>query len=202
MAKQIVVTLGGKTSTFDFKPIKRDRLMGKTSRRVLDPEGEVCVRAKVTKDGSLLLRSGMTTYGHFLRADNKWIPSNKRIGVDPAGRPVDKVPSTLGEAQELTPVKVEDCLDLKSPLLYALVPVDLDSDLKTSLSKGDLYRFLFNYRADYEGQYAYLIVGKDALPYCLVGSQAGSDWRIKRVLPEVDYDDSNLVDESDDDDLM
>jgi hypothetical protein len=203
MAKQIVVTLGGKTSTFDFKKITRAGLMGKTSRRVLDPEGKVCARANVTRDGSLLLRSGMTAQGYFLRSNHKWIPNKELVGVDPAGRPVEKVPSTLGEAQELAgPVEIEDLLDLKVASLYALDVVELDSGLKKSLDKGDIYQFLFNTRADWEGQSAYLIMGKDGLPYSIIGNLTAVDWLQPNTVPEETFDDEDPFDSDGEDDLM
>ena len=203
MAKQIVVTLGGKTSTFDFEKITRAGLMGKTSRRVLDPEGKVCARANVTRDGSLLLRSGMTAQGYFLRSNHKWIPNKELVGVDPAGRPVEKVPSTLGEAQELAgPVEIEDLLDLKVASLYALDVVELDSGLKKSLDKGDIYQFLFNTRADWEGQSAYLIMGKDGLPYSIIGNLTAVDWLQPNTVPEETFDDEDPFDSDGEDDLM
>jgi hypothetical protein len=203
MAKQIVVTLGGKTSTFDFKKITRAGLMGKTSRRVLDPEGKVCERANVTRDGSLLLRSGMTAQGYFLRSNHKWVPNKELVGVDPAGRPMEKVPSTLGEAQELEgPVEIENLLDLKVASLYALDAVEFDSGLKKSLDKGDIYQFLFNTRADYEGQSAYLIMGKDGLPYSIIGNQTAVDWLQPNTVPEETFDDEDPFDSDDEDDLM
>ena len=202
MAKQIVLNLGGKTSTFDFKKITRAGLMGKTSRRVLDPEGKVCERAKVTEDGSLLLRSGMTSQGYFLRSSHKWIPNKELVGVDAVGRPIEEVPSTLGEPQELAgPVEIEDFLDLKVASLYALDAVEFDSGLNKSLGKGDIYQFLFNTRADYEGQSAYLIMGKDGLPYAVIGNQTGVDWLRPKTIPEETFDDEDPFD-SDDDDLM
>jgi hypothetical protein len=203
MAKQIVVTLGGKTSTFEFKKITRAGLMGKTSRRVLDPEGEVCERAKVTEDGSLLLRSGMTAQGYFLRSNHKWIPNKELVGVDKVGRPLEKVPSTLGEPQELAgPVEIEDLLDLKVASFYALDVVELDSGLKKSLDKGGIYQFLFNTRADYEGQSAYLIMGKDGLPYSIMGNQTVVDWLQPKTVPVETFDDEDPFESDDEDDMM
>jgi hypothetical protein len=203
MAKQIVVSLGGTNSTFDFKKVTRAGLMGRNSRRVLDPDGEVCTRASVTRDGSLLLRSGMSAQGYFTRSGGRWIPNKELIGVDPAGRPVEKVPSTLGEPQELNgPVDVEDFLDLSVASLYALDPVELDASLKKSLEKGEIYRFLFNTREDYEGQTAYLIAAKDDLPYCVIGNQTGADWIAPKSVPEETFDDEDPFQDEGEDDLM
>lgn len=203
MAKQIVVSLGGNSSTFDFKKVTRAGLMGRNSRRVLDPDGHVCERASVTRDGSLLLRSGMSAQGYFTRSENRWVPNKELVAVDPGGRPIEKVPSTLGEAQELEgPVPVEDFLDLSVASLYALDAVELDGALKKSLDEGEIYRFLFNTRADYEGQTAYLIAGKDGLPYCVIGHQTGADWIAPKAVPEETFDDEDPFEDEGEDDLM
>ena len=204
MAKQIIVTLGGNTSTFDFKKISRSDLYGKTSRRALDPEGEPCRRAQVTKDGSLLLRSGMTAQGYFKQTNGEWVPTGERIGMDLAGRPVEKVASSLGEAQELEgPVNVEDLFDVDKPILYALNDVEVDAGLKKSLEAGELYRFPFNYRADYEGQVAYLFIGKeDDRAYCLVGSTAHAEWHRKKEVAVDTFSEEDPFGDGDDDDMM
>lgn len=208
MAKQIVVTLGGKTSTFDFRKFTRASVQGKVTRRALDPQGEPCGRANVTEDGSLLLLPGMSAQGYFKKSGapgvGEWVPPGDRVGLDPAGRPIEKVSSTLGVEQELEgPVPVEDFLDLDLASSYALDGTEVDAALKKSLDQGEIYRFNFNYRTDYEGQVGYLITGKvDGGIYCFVGSQTDPEWLQMKAAPET-YE---AVEEDpfsgDDDDMM
>jgi len=65
LAKPIIVSLGGAESTFSFTKLDRSKLYGTRRRIVLGPDGEPCQRAQLTEDGSLLLRSGMTSQGYF-----------------------------------------------------------------------------------------------------------------------------------------
>ncbi len=92
--------------------------------------------------------------------------------------------------------------DLKVASLYALDAVEFDSALKKSLDKGDIYQFPFNTRADYEGQSAYLISGKDGLHYAVIGNQTGSDWLQPNAVPEETFDDEDPFDPDEDDGLM
>jgi len=210
VAKQIVVVDDkDNVSTFDFKKITRSMLQGKIKRRAIGPDGEVCTRASVTKDGSLVLQSGMTAQGYFKKGGGEgggqWVPNGEVIGLDLADRPVEQVPSTLGEAQLLEgPVDVEDYLDLQQKALYALDAVELHPSLKKSLDLGDIYRLPFNYRTDYEGLTAYLLSSKEDGGYYLkVGSPAPSEWLKKtEIAVETFEDDPSSDGDDDDDDLM
>lgn len=197
MAKQIVVERDGNVSTFDFQKIDRSKLYGKRRRINLDPEGEPCTRAQLTKDGSLMLRSGMMAQGYF-GEEGEWIPQRELIGIDGAGRPVEISPSTLGEQQELEgPVPAEDLLDLQVSSVYALDGAEVDAGLLKSLEGGDLYRFSFNYRGDFHSETGYLLANKDGV-YCIVGSPAVVQWCelgqvvVESFEPDEDDDDDDL----------
>lgn len=196
VARQIVVERGGKVSTFDFKKIDRSKLYGKRRRIPLDPEGEPCVRAQLTSDGAQLVRSGMLAQGYF-GVQGNWIPQREMVGLDGAGRPVDAVPSTLGEQQELEgPVPAEDLLDMQVSSVYALDGADVDAGLLKSLEGGDLFRFNFNFRSDFHAEVAYLLANQDGV-YCLVGSPAVVQWcELGQVIEESFEEDSD-----DDEDL-
>ena len=175
MAKQIVVQHEGKTSSFDFSKLDRAKLYGKRRRLHLDPNEKPCTRAQLTRDGSLLVRSGMLAQGYF-NSIGEWAPQKTLVGIDGAGRAVEKVPSTLGEEQTLEgPLSSEELLDLHVLTVYALEGDDVDADLTKSLNKGSIFRFTFNYRADYHAEIAYLVANKEGI-FCLVGSPTISQW--------------------------
>jgi len=175
MAKQIVVQHEGKTSSFRFSKLDRAKLYGKRRRLHLDPNEKPCTRAQLTRDGSLLVRSGMLAQGYF-NFIGEWAPQKTLVGIDGAGRAVEKVPSTLGEEQTLEgPLSSEELLDLHVLTVYALEGDDVDADLTKSLNQGSIFRFKFNYRADYHAEIAYLVANKEGF-FCLVGSPTISQW--------------------------
>jgi len=196
MAKQIVVQHNGKTSSFDFFKVDRSKLYGKRRRLHLDPEEKTCTRAQLTRDGSLLLQSGMLAQGYF-KSTGEWIPQRELMGVDGAGRAVEKVPSTLGEDQALEgPVPTEELLDLHVLTVYALDAADVDAGLTKSLMQGDVYRFKFNYRADYHAEIGYLLANKEGV-YCLVGSPTILQWCELGQIVSESFEEEEVEDELD-----
>ena len=196
MAKPIVVTLGGVESRFDHEKLDRSKLYGRRQRQVLDPNGKRCERAELTRDGTLLIRSGMTAQGYFDEAGT-WIPNGKLVGLDADGNPVKQVPSTLGDPQKLVgPVKADELLDLSVRAVYVLAAEQLDPKLEAELKAGKVYKFTFNYRPDYESETAFL-VGNASGYFALVGTPAETTWCELATVATVEATD----DAGDDDEL-
>ena len=195
MAKQIVVSRNSTTSSFDFKKIDRSKLYGKRRRIPLDPNDEPCTRAQLAADGSILLRSGMLAQGYF-QEDGKWIKQSQLQGMDGAGRPLEKESSTLGVEQEMEPASPEDLLDLDVTAIYALEEADVDAGLAKSLAAGDIYRFRFNYRADYHSETGYLVANGSGI-YCIAGNPTVAVWSELGQIIETDFDEDSLDDDLD-----
>ena len=67
---------------------------------------------------------GMSAQGYF-DDQGTWIPTKELVGIDPEGRAVAFVPSTLGEPQKLQgPHPAQDLLDLQVDAVYAREPVE------------------------------------------------------------------------------
>ncbi|MEM9074134.1 MAG: hypothetical protein AAGE52_36920 [Myxococcota bacterium] len=197
MARQVVVSLDGATSTFDISKVDRSKLYGRRLRVNLDPDGEKCTRAALTEDGSVMVKSGMTSQGYF-DADGLWYPNKELVGVDKEGNEVDKVDSTLGAEQELTgPVDPERVLDLRLISVYQLDPSEMDDALEDSLADGDVYEFPFNYRADFQAETAFLIANEDGEVFALIGRMTEPKWHD----PEEMVPTFEGGDDDDDDDL-
>lgn len=175
MAKPIIVTWGGVQSTFDHEKLDRAKLYGKRQRQILDPYEQRCERAELSRDGTLLIRAGMTAQGYFDEIGT-WIPSSRLVGLDAEGNPLPHVGSTLGEAQELVgPVAPEEVLDLSVRSVYTLDPKGLDPKLEAELRAGKVFRFKFSYRGGYDTEQAFLVCNNGAF-FALVGSPATSEW--------------------------
>jgi hypothetical protein len=196
MAKQILVKQADVISSFDFKKVDRSKLYGKRRRIPLDPEGKPCTRAQLANDGSVLIRSGMLAQGYF-EPDGTWVRQRDLQGMDGAGRPVEKVDSTLGVEQKLDgPVAPEELLDLDVSSIYALEKADVDAALAKSLDAGEIYRFKFNFRADYHADTGYLVANKTGV-YCVTGSPAISSWAELGQLVETTFEEETTDDDLD-----
>lgn len=174
MASPIVVSFGGKESRFDFTKVERDKLYGTRRRVPLDGDGLPCQRAALTEDGRFLLRPGMTAQA-WLTPSGRWVPSGELQGFDAEGRPVPRQESTLGVAQELVPARPQDVLDLRLTSVYQLDVQQLDDALKDALSGGTIFRFAFNYRADWHAEVAFLVQNAAGL-FALVGTVELPEW--------------------------
>ncbi len=196
MAKPIIVSLGGVQSRFDHEKLDRAKLYGRRQRQVLDPGGQRCERAELTRDGTLLVRSGMTAQGYF-DEQGTWIPSSKLVGLDADGNPVKEVPSTLGEPQTLSgPVDPTEVLDLAVRSVYVLSPEGLDPKLEAELKAGKVYKFTFCYRGGYAAETAFL-VGNGTGFFALVGVPSQTEWiELQTVITETadDADDDEELD--------
>lgn len=174
MGKEIVVTFGGKESTFSYKPIDRASLYGKRKRVLLDQNGEACSRASLLEDGSLLIKSGMTAQGYYLPNGRSYKLAELE-GFDQDGKVLEKVPSTLGVPQTLEEVSPEDALNISQQTFYALDASQIDEGLKSALDEGKIFRFTFNYREDYLASQALLVSNENGL-FAIIGQPVEHEW--------------------------
>lgn len=193
MAKPIVVSHRGIVSSFQLSKLERQKLYGARRRIPVDGAGEPCSRAALTDDGAVLITAGMTAQGWFDPAGRQ--VESREIGArDGEGNPLEPVPSTLGEQQQLEgPVPATEVLDLSLTAIYRLEPESLDEGLAASLQEGSIWRFSFNYRPDYRAESAYLLANDEGM-FALVGVPAVSCFLEPNALPPPEDDD-----ESDDD---
>ncbi len=196
MARQINVIKDGNESIFDFKKIDRAKLYGKRRRIVLDENGENCVKAELSEDGSTIIKSGMTMQAYF-DPDGEWVENSRLVGLDLEGKPVEKVPSTLGEGQELEEVDPGALSQNHMIAVYHLSAVEVDDSLKSALDSGTIFRFPFNYRADYSAETAFLLGNKEGI-FVLVTKAATPQWcQLKTAAVESFDDDSDIDDDLD-----
>ena len=196
MAKPIVVVLEKSESTFSFVKLDRAKLYGTRRRIVLGPDDETCQRAQLTEDGSLLLRSGMTSQGYFDDSGNL-ISQSDFVGISADGSIVERQPSTLGVAQELAgPVGEEEVLNLELTTVYHLTAEEIDPSLEKKLKKGEVFRFPLNYYADFQTETAYLLLNDEGY-FVLVGVPADPQWSEPQVVSSEVFESEDL--EGDDD---
>ena len=138
----------------------------------------------------------MTAQGYFTD-DGTWVPGKELVGLDAEGQPLDMIDSTLGVEQALEgPVDASNVLDLKVQSVYGLDASEIDDALKAALDKGDVFRFSFNYRADFQSEIAFLIANTEGEVFALIGQPAFPVWQdVRAILPAV-------VDDDDDEDEL
>ncbi len=146
-------------------------------------------------DGSLILKSGMTAQGYFSTSE-KWIPNKELIGLSPDNKPLELKPSTLGVATEMElQDQLEGLADLSVQSIYSLEPIAIADKTKDLLDAGNVFRFGFNYRADYNEETGYLLKNKEGY-FALIGTPSSSEWAELEQIATEDFDD-NLIEDDD-----
>jgi hypothetical protein len=141
MAKPIIVSLSGKEYSFSPTKIERAKIYGAKKRVALDAQERFCIRASLTSDGVHLMQSGMTAQGYF-KQDGQMVSRSEMQGIDPNGKVVETIPSTLGVTQHLEgPVNGSEVLNLEIESIYFAQPIDDEGPLHQKLKGGEIYKF-------------------------------------------------------------
>ena len=195
MGKEILINYQGEEAQFSHKKVDRSKLYGSRKRIPLDPMGENCQRCELSDDGSTLIMSGMTSQGYF-DSDINWIPNKELIGMDSSGKVLDKVPATLGVAQDAVISELESLLDLAVDSVYQLDPEEVPQSIQTVLESGKVFNFPFNYREDYHAESAYLVLNDEGY-FALIGNPVKPEWMELEQIVEESFE----SEAEDDDDL-
>ena len=168
MAKPIIICKDEKDSIFQLKKIERKKLYGFRKRLAVDENNDECKRASLTEDGQVLIKSGMTSQGWFIEG-GKQIESSEIGVIDEDNNELELIPSTLGVKQNLEgPLNPKELLDMNVTTVYSLLPDQISNDLESSLDKGEIWKFSFNFRADYRMEKG-IILKNDAGYFAIIG---------------------------------
>jgi hypothetical protein len=194
LAKEIIVSLAGNESTFSFQKIDRSKLYGRKRRLALGPDGQPCQKAQLLEDGTLLLLSGMTAQGYFDQG-GMVVSQSEFVGITGDGTVIGRQPSTLGVSQALQgPVKPEEVFDLELTTIYQLTPNLLDGSLESELSEGRIFRFPFNYSADFRTETAFILKNTDGI-FVLVGVPRNLEWSELDAIPNEVFESTGAEDD-------
>tara|TARA_B100001287_G_scaffold107856_1_gene90900 strand:+ start:2721 stop:3326 length:606 start_codon:yes stop_codon:yes gene_type:complete len=159
MARQINFTYQGASMHAALKKVNRKKIYGWSSTEVKDDQGAVCSLASIV-DGNLILPSGSTA---LVALDEKgeMVDKSTLVGVNQEGEKVEKVPSVYDQGVELREATMEEYFNLGVKAVYQLESELIDGAISEVLKSGKILYFIYNYRADYEGDDAFLIYAED-----------------------------------------
>ena len=194
MAKGLTLIYQGKESELGLQSFDRADVYGKRRRLALGPDGEPCVRVSMLADGSLALKSGMTGQGYFL-SDGTVLKQAELEAFTVDGKKLEKVPSTLSNPQQLSETAdPTELLNLKITTIYSLKPDPIDSNLKTALDAGEIFKIKFTFRDSYEPGDAFIFANSEGI-FMIVGNQAEYEWTSLETLASLPSQDD--LDEDD-----
>ncbi|MCI5058071.1 MAG: hypothetical protein MRY83_18300 [Flavobacteriales bacterium] len=174
MAKAANFKINGLEFTGSIDKVDRKKIYGYSKVEVRDESGGICSLASVSPDGSHLLPSGCTGIIN-INENGHYISRSDMLVVDKDNKLVDKVPSTFElDCVELQEVKdISEYLSLNVKSIYQLNIEDetKKQELIAYLKEVNLLYFMFNYRADYDGDDAYLLENEGYV-FAVIGKKA------------------------------
>ena len=172
MARKAEFTLNGKSVSAELKKVDRKKIYGWSNIEVYDDNGSTCKLAGLA-EGIYVLPSGSTSLV-TLDSNGKSVSRSSLVGVDKDGKKVPIVPSIYDEKVVLKESSIDDYLTLAVKSVYQL-NLENDDFLLDELNSGKIYHFIFNYRADYEGDDAFLISNENEV-FAITGMCAELDF--------------------------
>jgi hypothetical protein len=169
MGKNIHFVIEGKSWSAGISKVDRNKVYGYVEEIISDSNGELCSVASILEDGQTIIVSGATAL-KTVDAENKEISKDAIKIVNLDGSDAVLVPSSYDTDAVLTPGTLDDLFNLEITSVYQLVWDDevAKLDLISYLNTNKVMKFVFNYRADYEGADAVLITGQNQV-FALTG---------------------------------
>ncbi len=155
MARKAELLVNGQRILAEFKKVDRKKIYGWSSIEVFDQNGSKCTLAGLA-EGQYVMPSGSSALVS-LNAKGEAVSKSTLVGVDSEGNKVEKVPSIYDQKVMLREATIDEYLSMAVKSVYQLQIDENKEALLEDLNSGKIYYFVFNYRADYEGDDAFLI---------------------------------------------
>ncbi len=169
MAKAIQFNAGKLKFAASLTKVDRDKVYGFIEVKVKDDKGNPCTMGSILDDGKTLILNGATANKTVDASFNELDKKELKV-VYQDGKDADLVPSSYEGEVNLTETSLDDLFNLEVTSVYQLdfEDIELKKAVSAFLANGKVARFLFNYRADYEGADAILIANANGI-FALTG---------------------------------
>ena len=169
MGKAIQFNTGKLKFAASLTKVDRDKVYGFIEVKVNDDKGNPCTMGSLLDDGKTIVLNGATANKTVDASFNELDKKELKV-VYQDGKDAVLVPSSYEGEVILTETSLDDLFNLEVTSVYQL---DFEDDLQKKsvsdfLASGKVARFLFNYRADYEGADAILIANANGI-FALTG---------------------------------
>ena len=172
MARKAEFTINDKSVMAELKKVDRKKIYGWSNIEVYDDNGSICKLAGLA-EGRYVMPSGSTSL-ITIDSKGKFVSRSFLVGVDKDGKKVPIIPSIYDEKVVLNESSIDEYLTLAVKSVYQL-NLENDDFLLDELNNGKIYHFIFNYRADYEGDDAFLISNENEV-FAITGMCAELDF--------------------------
>ena len=196
MAKPLVFQWRDRQISFQMAKVDRARLYGFKESEVLDDQQQRCELATLAQDGQTVVGRGGTAFG-TLTVDGTWIEKTQLRPVDPAGQPIQPVPSSFAAAVPLVDqASPEDYLDCAARAVYLMETTDDIGPLADELAQGAIYRFAYSFRGGLEPDQGFLLANAEGQVFCAIGKPAKVEFlALAQAAPAVEDEDAESADD-------
>jgi hypothetical protein len=159
MAKPITFNTGEKSFQAAINKVDRDKVYGYIEESISDANGEICLTGNLLDDGSTIILSGATAL-KTVDFNNNEVDKKSLKAVYMDGKDATLIPSSYDGEVKLELAYADDLYNLEVTAVYQLDFENLSlakKDVLTYFEGEKYYRFVFNYRADYEGADAIML---------------------------------------------
>ena len=155
MGRKAEFSINGQIIMAELNKVDRKKIYGLSTIEVFDQNGSKCKLAGLA-EGQYVMPSGSSALVS-LNSKGEAVSKSTLVGVNSDGNKVEKVPSIYDQKVILREATVDEYLSMAVKSVYQLQIKENKESLLADLNSGKLYYFVFNYRADYEGDDAFLI---------------------------------------------
>lgn len=169
MGKNLKFVINGNSFEAGISKVDRDKVYGFVEEVVTDRDGNICTTGNLLDDGQTIVLSGATSLktvdDSFAELDKKALKTVYMDGTD-----AKLIPSSYDGDIDLQVAEMDDLFNLEVTAVYQCTWEDtsVKSSMLELLKDGSLFRFVFNYRADYEGADA-ILLGSQEEVFVLTG---------------------------------
>lgn len=185
MAKNLSFSINKKTYSAAPVKVDRDKVYGFVEQQVLDKNGNLCTTGNLLDDGKTLILAGATAL-KTVTGDNIEVNKKSLKTVYMDGTDAVLVPSSYDTTIVLQKASLNDLFNLEVSTVYQLTWEEMDAKkaMLKELEDASVYRFIFNYRADYEGADA-LVIGAQNEVFIITGRMLEFEFLQNKTLAPV-----------------
>jgi len=163
MKTYLDIAFQGQQSRFVMSVIDRKLLHGFTKRLALDPDGNACTTAHLTRDGRHVLSSGSTA-DLYVNEKGDSVSRPELTPVDSDGHPLETFSPTTGRSQEVEgPIAPGEILDHVAVKVFSLDPEEISAALQSALAHGEIFKVPFRPRKTTRQIPAFLLANERGL---------------------------------------
>ena len=168
--------MGNLSFAAGLNKVDRDKVYGYVEEVVLDTQGKPCSTGSLLDDGQTLVLSGATAL-KTVDANNAEVDKKTLKTVYLDGKDATLIPSSYDGEIELAKGDLDDLFNLEVTTVYQLILEDATSKtaMLNLLEGGNVFQFVFNYRADYEGADALVLSSQNEI-FVLTGRMLEFDF--------------------------